>query len=159
LEQQLDSWRALPLGERERMCDRFQQFFELSQREKEKILGALSEAERGGMGKTLQAFEKLPSEQRSLCVNSFRKFANMTPEERAHFLKNAGRWKKTPPDDRESWRTVVTKLPPLPPGFGEPSLPPGFGEPPRPPGFQERDSGPATSAPARATNHSTNAAH
>jgi hypothetical protein len=159
LEQQLDSWLALPPGERERMCDRFQQFFELSPREKEKILGALTDAERGGMDKTLQAFEKLPSEQRSLCVNSFRKFANMTPEGRAHFLKNAGRWKQTPPDDRESWRTVVTKLPPLPPGFGEPQLPPGFGEPPRPPGFQERDSGPASSAPARATGNATNAAH
>ena len=149
LEQQLASWRALPPDRRQRIFDRFQQFFELSPREKEKILSALPDAERGDMDKTLQAFEKLPSEQRSLCVSSFRKFANMTPEERARFLKNAERWKEMPPDDRQTWRTLVTKLPPLPPGFGKPPLPPGF---------QEQKSGPATPPVPPAPINSTNAA-
>ena len=126
LEQQLASWRALPPDTRQRVCDRFEQFFDLSRGEKEKILKALSETERGEMDKTLNAFEKLPIEQRNLCVSSFRNFANMTPEDRARFLKNAERWKKTPPNDREAWRMFVTKLPPLPPGFGEPPLPPVF---------------------------------
>ena len=146
LEQQLASWRALPPDKRQRMCDRFQQFFELSPREKEKILSALPDAERVEMDKTLQAFEKLPTERRSLCVSSFRDFANMTPEERARFLKNAERWKKMPPADRQTWRTLVTKLPPLPPGFGKPPLPPGF---------QER---PTTPPLPRAPINSTNAA-
>ncbi len=146
LEQQLASWRALPPDKRQRMCDRFQQFFELSPREKEKILSALPDAERVEMDKTLQAFEKLPTEQRSLCVSSFRNFANMTPEARAQFLKKAERWKEMPPDDRQTWRTLVTKLPPLPPGFGKPPLPPGF---------QER---PTTPPLPRAPINSTNAA-
>jgi len=150
LEQQLASWLALPPDQRQRMCDRFQQFFELSPREKEKILSALPDAERGGMDKTLHAFEKLPPDQRSLCVISFRNFANMTPEERAQFLIKAERWKEMPPDDRQTWRTLVTKLPPLPPGFGKPPLPPGF---------QEQKSGPTTPLPPRAPINSTNAAH
>jgi hypothetical protein len=128
LEEQLASWLALPPEQRKRMCYRFQQFFELSPREKEKILGAFPEPERGEMDKTLQAFEKLAPDQRILCVSAFSKFADMTPENRAQFLNNAERWKETPPDDRQTWRTIVTKLPPLPPGFGKPSLPPGFQE-------------------------------
>ncbi len=148
LEQQLASWLALPPDTRQRMCERFQQFFELSPREKEKILGALPDAERGGMDKTLQAFEKLPPDQRSLCVSSFRKFANMTPEERAQFLKKAERWKETPPDDRQTWRMLVTKLPPLPPAFGQPPLP----------GIQKPNSRTTTPLLPRAPSNSTNAA-
>ena len=148
LEQQLASWLALPPDQRQRMCDRFQQFFELSPREKEKILSAFPDAERGEMDKTLQAFERLPPDQRSLCVSSFGKFANMTPEKRAQFLKNAERWKVTPPDDRQTWRTIAPKLPPLPPGFGKPSLPPGF---------HEQESGPVTPPRPRAPINSTNA--
>jgi len=149
LEQQLASWLALPPGQRQRMCDRFQQFFELSPKEKEKILSAFPDSERGEMDKTLQAFEKLPPDQRSLCVSAFGKFANMTPENRAQFLKNAERWKATPPDDRQTWRTIVIKLPPLPPGFGKPPLPPGI---------QEKEPGQATPLPPRAPINSTNAA-
>jgi hypothetical protein len=148
LEQQLASWLALPPDTRQRMCERFQQFFELSPREKEKILGALPDAERGGMDKTLQAFEKLPPDQRNLCVSSFRKFANMTPEERAQFLKKAERWKETPPDDRQTWRMLVTKLPPLPPAFGQPPLP----------GIQKPNSRPTTPLLPRAPSNSTNTA-
>jgi len=106
------------------MCERFEQFFELPSREKEKTLGALSDTERREMEVTLKAFEKLPPEQRHICVNSFRKFSNMTAEERAQFLKNAERWKEMPPEDRRAWRTLITKLPPLPPGFGLPPMPP-----------------------------------
>ena len=150
LEEQLASWLALPPEQRKRMCYRFQQFFELSPREKEKILGAFPEAERGEMDKTLQAFEKLAPDQRVLCVSAFSKFADMTPENRAQFLKNAERWKETPPDDRQTWRSIVTKLPPLPPVLAKPSLPPGF---------QEQESAPAATPPQRATINPTNAAH
>jgi hypothetical protein len=148
LEQHLASWLAIPPDKRRRMCDRFQQFFELSPREKERILSALPDAQRGEMDKTLQAFEKLPTEQRGLCVSSFTNFANMKPEERARFLKNAERWKEMPPGDRQTWRTLVTKLPPLPPGFGKPPLPPGF---------QEQKSDPAKPPLPPAPINSTNA--
>jgi Protein of unknown function (DUF3106) len=123
LEKQLDGWRALPAGKRQRMYDRFEQYFELPATEKKKTLGALSDAERRDMENTLRAFEQLPREQRRVCINSFRKFANMTRDECVQFLKNAERWKAIPPADRETWRGLVTKLPPLPPPPGEPPIP------------------------------------
>lgn len=135
LEKQLASWQLLPPDRRQRMFDRFGQYFDLSSKEKERTLGALSDTERSEMEKTLQAFEKLPSAQRWICVNSFQKFADMTPGERAQFLKNAELWRKMSPGERQTWRLLVTKLPPLPPGFGEP---------PTPPGFQKQKSGPTT---------------
>src|SRR6266511_1994413 len=138
LEKQLASWQLLPPDRRQRMFDRFGQYFELSSKEKEKTLSALSDAERSEMERTLQAFEKLPPAQRWVCVNSFQKFADMTPGERAQFLKNAELWKKMSPGERQTWRLLVTKLPPLPPGFGEPPFPPPLkqkaGRPPLPRG-------------------------
>jgi hypothetical protein len=126
LEAELSRWRALPQERRQRMCDHFQQFFELSSRDKEKTLGVLSDAERREMEKTLRAFEQLPPDQRRLCLNSFRKFANMTAEEQIQFLKNVDRWKTMTLSERATWRSLVDRLPPLPPGFGQPPLPPGF---------------------------------
>ena len=124
LQSLLAAWLELPPQLRQRMCDNFQQFFELSPREQERTLSAFSDAERREMEKTLLAFAKLPPEQRRICIASFRKFANMTPDELAQFLKNAERWKEMSPGDRQTWRMLVTKLPPPPPGFGEPPLPP-----------------------------------
>ena len=123
-EQDLAQWNALPQPQRQRMVDHFHQFFELSEKEKAKTLDTLSETERRQMEKTLQTFEKLPSVQRQVCIDSFRRFANMTPEQQLQFLKNAERWQAMTPSERETWRTLVTKLPPLPPGFGVPPLPP-----------------------------------
>ena len=120
LQKQLASWLVLPPARRQRMCDRFQRYFDLSPNEKEKTLSALSEAERREMEDTLRAFQKLTPEQRRVCLASFGKFASLTSNERALFLKNAERWKEMSPDDRRTWRTLVTSLPPLPPGFGEP---------------------------------------
>ena len=119
-EQDLAKWHALPQTQRQRMVDNFHQFFELSEKEKTKTLSTLSETERRQMEKTLQTFEKLPSVQRQVCIDSFRKFANMTPDQQLQFLKNAERWQAMTPSERETWRTLVTKLPPLPPGFGVP---------------------------------------
>lgn len=133
LEQGLAAWSSLPSGKRERMYGNFKRFFELPPREREKTLDALSDDERREMEKTLRTFEKLPPSQRLACIASFRKFTEMTPSERAQFLKNAERWKEMTPADRQTWRALVTKLPPLPPGFGLPPLPPSAGQKSRPP--------------------------
>ena len=124
LEQQLATWTSLPPDRRRRAYENFRQFFELSPKEKEKTLGAFSDAERQEMEQTLQAFEKLSPAQRLTCIRSFQKFTEITPAERAQFLKNAELWKKMSPDDRQTWRMLVTRLPPLPPGFGQPPFPP-----------------------------------
>jgi len=128
LEMDLAQWRSLPAEQRDRMCDRFQQFFELNPKEKQKTLGALPEAERLQMERTLQTFQKLPSEQRRHCITSFRKFARMSVEERNQFLKKADVWESMSPSDRKAWRELVNKLPQMPP------LPPGLKfQPPLPP--------------------------
>lgn len=123
LEAGMAHWAALSEEQRRKTCERFDQFFELTPREKEKALKTLSEAERQQMEKTLRTFEKLPKAQRELCVRSFEKFASLSLAERQLFLKNAERWRLMSPDERQAWRDLVTMVPewpPLPPGFPTP---------------------------------------
>ena len=97
------------------MSDQFRQFFELSDQQKKKILGTIPASERQQMEMTLAKFEGLPQEMRQKCINSFTKFASMSAEDRAEFLKNAEHWESMTPTERRAWREVVNKLPPLPP--------------------------------------------
>jgi hypothetical protein len=88
------------------------------------------------MAETLRSFEQLPREKRIVCVRSFAKFASMGVAERQQFLKNAERWEKMSPAERQTWRNLVSRVPefpPLPPGFGEmpPPLPPSLQNSPR----------------------------
>jgi hypothetical protein len=111
----------------------FNQFFELTPVEKQKVLGTLSTAEQQQMEQTLQAFEKLLPGQREECIRSFAKFAGLSTADRAEFLRNAQRWSQMSPAERQAWRDLVANVPewpPLPPGFITPPPPP-----PLPPGF------------------------
>ncbi len=94
---------------------RFNQLFELTPTEKEKILATLSDAERRQMEKTLESFSRLSPIQRRQCVTSFTKFAGMSPAERQEFLKNAQRWSEMSPAERQSWRELVSAAPKMPP--------------------------------------------
>ena len=100
---------------REKMSQRFNQFFELTAPEKEKVLTTLSDPERRQMEKTLAAFANLNPAQRQQCLVSFSKFASMTPEEQEEFLKNAARWSQMSPQERQSWRELVSAAPKVPP--------------------------------------------
>ncbi len=130
VEKELEGWRLLPAEQRERMCNRFQEFFELNPKEKQKTLGALSEQERAQMERTLQKFQQLQPEQRRHCIRSFSKFASMSLPERNEFLKKAEMWQNMSSTDRKAWRELVNKLPQMPP------LPPGLKFPPLPPSPQ-----------------------
>jgi hypothetical protein len=136
----LARWNALSDEQRQRITDRFKQFFELAPVEKQKTLGTLSPLERQQMEKTLQSFDQLPPLQRFECVRAFAKFAGMSPPERAEFLKNAERWSQMSPQERQTWRDLVANvpkwppmppvpLPPLPPIPQVPALPPHFHPP------------------------------
>ena len=94
---------------------RFNQLFELTPSEKEKILATLSDAERRQMEKTLETFGKLNPSQRRQCITSFTKFAGMSPTERQEFLKNAQRWPEMSAAERQSWRELVSAAPKMPP--------------------------------------------
>lgn len=100
---------------RNQMHTRFNQFFELTTSEKDKVLATLSDVERRQMEKTLAAFDKLPKWQREQCIVSFTKFTSLTPEEQQEFLKNAGRWVQMSADERQAWRELVSKAPRVPP--------------------------------------------
>jgi hypothetical protein len=111
--------------EQQKISEQFNQFFEFTPAEKERTLNTLSDAERAQMEKTLQTFEKLPPQQRFLCVRNFTKFAGMSAAERAEFLKDAESWSKLPPKERQAWRDLVARVPqwpPLPPAPVPPNL-------------------------------------
>ncbi|HEV2694575.1 MAG TPA: DUF3106 domain-containing protein [Verrucomicrobiae bacterium] len=101
--------------EARKISEQFNQFFELTDAEKQQALGTLSEGERAAMEKTLQSFGQLPLQQRVQCVRNYAKFAGMSGPERAEFLKNAEHWSQMSPAERQSWRDLVANVPQWPP--------------------------------------------
>lgn len=126
LEAGIRRWQALPDGQRAVIIERFTRFFDLSTPEKEKALLTLSDAERQQLDRTLDTFEKLSPLQRAKCVRAFDKFANLSAEERQRFLKDAERWRRMSPSQRQLWRDLVYGL------SHEPPMPPGADQPPKP---------------------------
>jgi Protein of unknown function (DUF3106) len=124
---ELARWTGMTEEERNRITANVNQFFELTPDEKAAALNTLSDAERGQMEKTLQAFDKLPPNQRDECIHAFAKFAGMSAPEKQEFLRNAERWSQMSPADRQAWRDLVVNVPEWPP------LPQGFiAQPPSP---------------------------
>ncbi len=120
LEAGITEWQLLPPPLRQERLARFNQFFDLTPKEKEKALEKLTEAERQQMDKILGKYNKLSKADRVACLKSFGEFTAMSLEERQQFLKNAERWRLMSPDERQAWRELVQKLPddlpPYPPG-------------------------------------------
>jgi hypothetical protein len=120
-------WNALSEGERQKITNQFNRFFELTADEKQKTLNTLSGAERAQMEKTLQTFAALPPKQRVQCIRAFSEFASMNAADRAEFLKNAEHWSQMPPKERQAWRDLVSEVPqwpPVPNALIMPPLPP-----------------------------------
>jgi hypothetical protein len=117
VEQELAHWQALSPREKQTRYSQFDGFFELNPQEKQKVLNALSDEERGQMQDVLERFNNLPRDQRQHCIESFNKLASLSSAEQEQFLKNVERWQALSPTDRESWREMVNALPPLPPGL------------------------------------------
>lgn len=130
-EKELQRWQSLPEHQRNEMCDRFGQFFNLNEEEKKKALNSLPQSERQQMENSLQGLEGLSAEQRKQRLEALKKFSAMKLEAQRRFLQNAARWKAMSDKDREAWRQAVDKLPPMPP------MPPGLETnlPPMPPGI------------------------
>ncbi len=127
LEGRLKNWREKPKPDRRRMTHQFHQFFDMPVAEQERTLRLLSSRERVGMEASLAQFKAMSRSQRDLVIRSFEKLANMSQRERAAFFRNTERWNGMTDAERKKWRTLVTQMPPLPPGFGDevsPPLPP-----------------------------------
>jgi len=135
--QELNRWQGLPESRREELSAAFRRFFCLTPGERQETVRELSAAERKQMELALQSYANLPPALQQVCVASFSKFAAMSADERKQFLQNAAKWETMSVYERQMWRTLVNRLPPLPPDFYKSNLPP------MPPGF------PGTSMPMR----------
>ncbi len=122
-----------PNPEQQNIAGQFDQFLSFTPAEKDEVLRTLSEAERATMQQTLEAFGQLPAQQRALCVRNYAKFAGMSATERAEFLKNAENWSKMSPQDRQTWRDLVSHVPmwPILPVMNPPLPPPVPSKPAR----------------------------
>jgi hypothetical protein len=130
--EELNGWQGLAENRREELSRAFRQFFYLTEEEQHEAIQALSETERRQMEQALRSFANLRPALQRQCVESFSKFAAMSNEERNQFLQNAAKWEAMTAPERQLWRTLVNKLPPMPP------VPPGFYQsalPPMPPGW------------------------
>ena len=119
LEQGIRQWQTLPPEQRRRITSRFNQFFYLTDAEKQKALNTLSEPERQQIQKALNRFAQLTPAEREDYLSSFDKFSQLSPAERQQFLKKAECWSALTPEERQEWRETVEnslRLPPLPPG-------------------------------------------
>ena len=129
LDGRITTWREKPRTERRRITRQFHQFFDLPKAEQERALGHLTRKELAKMDATLDQFKAMSRAQRELVMRSFEKLAGMSKAERAGFFRNTERWNGMTNAERKKWRTLVTQMPPLPPGFGNelrPPLPPGL---------------------------------
>ncbi len=121
----IDEMKAWPKEQRNRMVDAFHNLFELSDHEQQAILEKLNQNERAKVEQTLADYEKLSPDERKRCMDSARKFNNLSADEQARFIATAERWEKMSEEERNTWRSLVKQMPPLPPGAGAPPLPPG----------------------------------
>ena len=132
VEKRIVEWRENPKSDRRKMTRQFHRFFDLKPLDQEKTLSYLSDHERTKMEASLIRFKSMTIEQRKIVLKSFDRLADMSQVERTAFFRNSQRWNEMSNTERKQWRTLVTKMPPLPPGFEKetsPPLPPGMGDP------------------------------
>jgi uncharacterized protein DUF3106 len=115
IEVQLLQWQSVPPQERVRIQRNLIRVFDLSAR--------LSPEEREKMRLSLERFKTLSPAQREECFRNFTRFADFSPAERRQFLVEVQEWEQLKPEDRATWRKLVSRMRPLPPRR-EPPLPP-----------------------------------
>ncbi|MCC7376481.1 MAG: DUF3106 domain-containing protein [Verrucomicrobiales bacterium] len=115
VQSQLAKVQELSPETRRRVQSQWREFVEAPTPAAEQKLKAMSEADRRDMERVLDRFRQLSGPQRQACIDSFARFAEMKPAERADFLRRAERWEALNSEERAQWRALVTKLPPLPP--------------------------------------------
>lgn len=122
VERELALFRELPVGQQRRIKTRWNELFDPAAAGP--AATRLSAEETAAMQAALERFRALSPEQRRTCVEAFARFASMSAMERNEFLRSAELWSRLTPVERERWRNLVTRLPPLPPGLLQAPLPP-----------------------------------
>jgi hypothetical protein len=128
--QSVSNFISLPPVQRARMNEGFQHFFDLSEEEKQRTLAVLPTQQRLQMANALATFSRLPQAGREQFLNSLDALSSMSAAERQNFLQNAERWQKLSAAEKQAWRTLVNRVPPLPPMPPEAGLPPARAHPP-----------------------------
>ena len=128
MEKAIGEWNQLPEEKRQAISSYWLKIFNLNDKQQAKALEPLTEVERKQMEWCLARFQGLKEGQKARCIAGFQKFAELTPEERQEFLANAAVWEKMNSEERQLWRTMVSRFssprPPTPPGFRSPPAPP-----------------------------------
>ncbi len=124
LQSDLQRWRQLPESQRGRMMRNFNQFFELSDRQRQRTLERVAVPDRAKIERAAAALDRLPADERMQCLEALNRYAEMSAEERARFLQNAARWQAMSPEEREAWRWVAVHLAPSQSFFPRPPVPP-----------------------------------
>ena len=115
VEKRIVDWRGKPKPDRRKMSRQFHRFFDLRHSEQEKTLSHLPRRERAKMEASLERFKAMSTAQREMVIKSFDRLADMTQDERTSFFRNSQRWNEMGDSERKQWRTLGTKMPPLPP--------------------------------------------
>ncbi len=115
----LEKWHHLTLERRQQIYGQFQKMFNLSPRERNKVLETLSEQDRTQAERSLlifQALEKLPLAEQKACIDAFLSFIESPPNsnQRNQRLEELSRWRAYPADVKASWNSVFKFVPPLP---------------------------------------------
>lgn len=129
LDKQVKQFSDLPAHRREQAIANFERFFSLPTNEQSKALQKLTTTDVAHMQQTLTRLDQLPPEQRAQALAGFKKFSELSPADRAAFLKSAERWQAMSEAERERWRKTVARLrgagaiptPPMPSVKGRPT--------------------------------------
>lgn len=131
VESAIARWRTLPEQKRKEIHGQFRIFFQLGEQDKARSMQGLGEDERRQMEKTLRVLRGLTQRQRDACIDGLQRFANLSTEDRAQFLRNVELWQNMTPQERKLLRELVARFrPPLPPF--PPMLPPPLPKQPLP---------------------------
>lgn len=140
---QLFNWSALELGQKKEFALQFLSFIEMSRDERGRVLEAMPTDQRMAVIPIVEKFDRMSPEDRSRCLDSLGRLAELPEAVRNRVLTNARQWQELTSEERQTWRNIVTKFPPLPPGLSPardrvhgipyPPLPPGLDLPTMPP--------------------------
>ena len=107
--------QSLSPAQRSHLRERWERWVDLSPGAVERLTNELPAEDRERLAQVLQRFAALPAGQRRACLESFSRLTSLPASDLVDFLRHAQRWEELSAEERESWRQVAVKLPPLPP--------------------------------------------
>lgn len=120
MERDVARWQAMSPAERDSAWRATRQMFELSLKDQQRVLVAVSAVNRVPAAKFVDQLRQLPGDQRTAYLDGFRRFSQLDVEKRARYLQGWEQWKKLTEAERDVWRQLASKVP-KPPVIPPPS--------------------------------------